>query len=52
MIFTVKIAVDDQAESDGEDVQKFLEDIFQEHLPSDLVAVVVDVIEADTNDSF
>ena len=52
MIFTVNIEVTDHSESDGEDIQMILEDILQENLPSDLTAVVVDVIEADTNDSF
>jgi hypothetical protein len=45
MIFTIKILIEDQSLSDGEDIQMVLEDLFEEHLPSDLTAQVVDVVE-------
>jgi hypothetical protein len=43
MTFTITLEVNDFSLSDGEDIQMVLEDIFQEHLPSDLTARVVDI---------
>lgn len=48
-VYTVVLEIEDRSDSDGEDIELWIEDVLREGLPSSLEANIIEFTENDEN---